>query len=111
VAVFKKKEKTQMKETKLNLNAKNDDIPDAYVTIKHYERARLWVLHKCPICGDRHIHGAGEIGEGNPCRYLGHRNPHCQPFFASSGYNLVWDPEDRERYHKKNMKNAPQKNA
>ena len=91
-----------MKKIKKDLNVKNDDIPIGIVTIKYYMRARLWVLAKCPICGSRHIHGAGGIGEGNPAEFLGHRVPHCQNFFFRSlGYNLVWDPEDERHYLRK----------
>lgn len=44
----------------------------ALVTLKDRQ---WWVIAKCPFCGKRHAHGAGD-GE-DPRRFLGSRVPHC----------------------------------
>jgi hypothetical protein len=45
-----------------------------------------WQVLKCPYCGNKHLHGAGE----NPdtvARFLSHRVAHC-PDPSGKGYNL-----------------------
>ena len=44
-----------------------------------------WVIEDCPLCGRRHVHGAGAPG-GDPRRLLGHRVAHCG---GMGGYVLV----------------------
>ncbi len=49
------------------------------IALAHLERERgylLWVVDVCPLCGQRHTHGAGRVGE-DPRLYLGHRVAHC----------------------------------
>ncbi len=61
--------------------------PDALAELKN----SLWVVPDCPICGKRHVHGAGG-GAPDPREYLGHRVAHCLPRdkkIQADGYFLV----------------------
>lgn len=46
-----------------------------------------WVVARCPLCGDRHVHGAGDGAD--PRALLGHRVPHCVERVPLDGYVLV----------------------
>jgi hypothetical protein len=51
----------------------------------------LWVVARCPVCGQRHVHGGGTIA-GDPRELLGHRVAHCGLNVESNGYVLTDDP-------------------
>lgn len=55
--------------------------------------AWTWVVPACPLCGGRHIHGAGMTRE-DAHELLGHRCAHCVGRSTLNGYVLV---EARER--------------
>jgi hypothetical protein len=44
-----------------------------------------WVVNCCPICGRRHIHGGGILGEDDPRSYLTHRVKSCMPSNRQAG--------------------------
>jgi hypothetical protein len=74
-----------MKET----DKMGDEIPMAEVHLKKCsDGVQLWVIAECPLCGNRHIHGAGPVGE-DPQRYLGHRVGHCLSRDVGRGCVLV----------------------
>lgn len=60
-----------------------DGIPIAPAVLVPPTEKRLgpafsWVIPVCPICGGRHIHGAGIDPDKVDC-FLGHRVSHCSP--------------------------------
>lgn len=38
---------------------------------------RQWIVPKCPRCGKKHAHGAGNGTTDDPRRFLGHRQSDC----------------------------------
>lgn len=52
------------------------------------------VVPKCPLCGQQHLHGAGEPGTpGYPL--IGHRTAHCLGNEGAGGYILQLRPSPR----------------
>ena len=53
--------------------------PDVFVKIaKAGREGYQWILvNPCPFCGRKHRHGAGNIRENNPEKYLGFRIAQC----------------------------------
>ena len=76
----------------------NNAIPVAPVFLKRGKYNFLWVVIKCPLCGNEnnHIHDGGPFN-GNPREHLGHKTALCisQPNkIKKRGYNLIEaDPE------------------
>ena len=60
------------------------DIKDVIVFLDSYDEGYCWVVRKCPFCGGRHYHGAGNI-KLDPYCFLGCRLSHC----CGKQYNLV----------------------
>jgi hypothetical protein len=54
-----------------------------------------WVVPRCPLCADRHVHGAGMTGEGAR-EFLGHRIAHCVGRVPLDGYVLVETPSQEQ---------------
>src|ERR1044071_8078779 len=70
-----------------------DGIPYAGAYLKQVEppgRGYWWIVPKCPLCGDRHVHGGGN-GDKDPRRFLSHRVGHCltRTLESERGYILV----------------------
>ncbi len=65
-------------------------LPIAKVRFKKSEWS--WVIQRCPYCGERHYHGAGEPGE-NPRRWLGTRVPHCHRLDKVDLSDYILSPE------------------
>lgn len=59
---------------------------EAYLKINKDNRS--WVVDKCPFCGKRHIHGAGNL-DADPDFYLGIQDSHCCGKFKKQKYNLI----------------------
>ena len=69
------------------------DYPKAPAVLKRYQGRRrepnLWIVPECPLCGQRHVHGAG-WPESDPRAFLGHRGAHCaDPAVRGNGYVLA----------------------
>jgi len=63
-------------------------IPDAVATLERDGDCYLWVVSQCPICGEKHTHGGGEL-DGDPRSHLSHRVAHCVGIEPPGGYILV----------------------
>ncbi len=62
-------------------------FPNALATPKQVHDGWLWIVAKCPLCGRRHVHGAGD---GDMPGLLGHRVSHCSAHAGGpNGYYLV----------------------
>lgn len=48
-----------------------------------------WVVGCCPICGRKHIHGGGILGEDDPRSYLSHRVKSCMPPSRTAGQPIL----------------------
>lgn len=59
--------------------------PKAEAVLREQGNGYLWIVEKCPLCGEEHTHGGGMKGE-NPDDYLGYRIAHCS---GSRSYVLV----------------------
>lgn len=68
--------------------------PDAKATLSEYDGVYIWTVHCCPLCGDKHVHGGGRVGENNPYDFLAHRVAHCLNLGPGNhGYVLVADDD------------------
>lgn len=45
--------------------------------LKRGREGWLWVVEKCPYCGERHVHGGGGLDD-DPVRFLGDRAAPCK---------------------------------
>src|SRR5262245_40090053 len=63
------------------------------VVLKRGEDVWLWVIERCPFCGEEHVHGGGSL-DGNPRRLLGYRVAHCgdDAVIRVDRYRLVESP-------------------
>jgi len=64
--------------------------PTALARLKRTSEGYLWIVARCPLCGQRHTHGGGAL-TGDPCGLLTHRSAHCLvlPLPEPGGYILV----------------------
>jgi hypothetical protein len=61
--------------------------PKVLVRLKRRRGYKQWIVQKCPYCGEKHIHGAGE-GKDDPMKFLSHRVAHCgDPYIRKEGFN------------------------
>ena len=51
-------------------------FPVVPVTVARGERGNYLVVHACPYCGEKHVHGGGRPNE-DPHEYAFHRVQHC----------------------------------
>jgi hypothetical protein len=59
----------------------------ARAVLRPYPGGFLWVVERCPACGQKHVHGGGPA-DGNPRDLLTHRVGHCRST-AARGYILT----------------------
>jgi hypothetical protein len=48
----------------------------ALVRLEHHAFGSVWVVERCPYCGEEHRHGGGGRDD-DPRSFLFHRVPHC----------------------------------
>jgi hypothetical protein len=71
--------------------------PEVKATLVTGRSVWLWVIKKCPWCGQKHTHGSGRLSD-DPRKFLGHRFPHCPPEQAPlNEYVLIEDTNASDR--------------
>jgi len=63
------------------------EVKIAQCSLKKTSRMYIWVVSECPYCGKRHEHGGGPV-EGDPRKFLGPRESHCE-LGATGGQYLL----------------------
>lgn len=53
-------------------------VPVAWATCIRSERTWIWLVERCPFCGQEHAHSAGDFSS-DPARTLGVRRAQCSP--------------------------------
>lgn len=56
------------------------------VEVELSDNKRYWVIENCPLCGGRHLHGAGSVPKGSG--HAGRRVPHCYKEVGIKGLYL-----------------------
>jgi len=78
-------------------------VPEALATLEIWRAGRgrselKWIVARCPICGRRHVHAAGVLGEDDPYKVLGHRAKHWIGMpWRPTGYTTIDEDPERTR--------------
>lgn len=71
-------------------------IPEVEVALVVRPGCLSWRVLKCPHCGGRHLHGAGDRRDAVRS-YLGYRTCDCVAAVGSCGYRLRWTGAEVDR--------------
>ncbi len=73
------------------ITPKEQKLPEADVFLQQDTATGMnfWIIEKCPYCGNRHKHHAGNDND-DPKDYLGHQKSLCTKRYpADRGYMLI----------------------
>ena len=80
----------------------DEDPPFAVATLHRGKQCNQWVVKRCPLCRQKHFHGAGAPDQ-DPRDFLGHRVGHCSgrwrpaAHVVGGGYVLVEGGTNEDR--------------